>query len=138
MILVEVDHFKKVNDELGHETGNCVLQKIAKRFSASLRKYDGIGRYGAEEFLLVMPGCDLATTSRRANLIRELISSTHIRTPVKPTTVTVSMGVAVAESATSSELLLRRADLALYQAKRNGRNRVEQTVATAGEAVGRA
>ena len=58
------------------------------------------------------------------------------RTPVKPTTV--SIGVAVAESATSSESLLRRADLALYQAKRNGRNRAEETVATAGEAVGRA
>ena len=80
-----------------------------------------------------MPGWDLATTSRRANLIRELISSTQIRTPVQTTTVTVSMGVAVAESATSSESLLRRADLALYQAKRNRRNRVEETVATAGE-----
>jgi diguanylate cyclase (GGDEF)-like protein len=131
------DHFKKVNDELGHETGDYVLQEIAKRFSASLREYDGIGHYSGEEFLLVMPGCALATTSRRANLITELISSRQIRTPVKPTTVTVSMGVAVAESATSSESLLRRADLALYQAKRNGRT-VLRTVATAGEAVERA
>jgi two-component system cell cycle response regulator len=138
VILVDVDHFKNVNDELGHETGDCVLKELAKRFSTSLREYDGIGRYGGEEFLLVMPGCDLATTSRRANLIRELISSTQIRTPLGETTVTVSMGVAVAESATSSESLLRRADLALYQAKRNGRNRVEESVATAGEAVGRA
>jgi diguanylate cyclase (GGDEF)-like protein len=137
VILVDIDHFKKVNDELGHEAGDYVLQEIAKRFSASLREYDGIGRYGGEEFLLVMPGCDLATTSRRANLIRELISSTQIRTPVRQTTVTVSMGVAVAESATSSESLLHRADLALYQAKRNGRDRVEETIATAGEAVER-
>ena len=138
VILADVDHFKKVNDELGHETGDYVLQEIAKRFSASLREYDGVGRYGGEEFLLVMPGCDLTTTMRRANLIRELISSTPIRTPLKLTTVTVSMGVAVAEPTTISELLLRRADLALYQAKRNGRNRVEEAVDIAGEVVGRA
>jgi len=139
VILVDVDHFKKVNDDLGHETGDCVLQEIAKRFSASLREYDGVGRYGGEEFLLVLPGCDLATTVRRANVIRELISSKPIPTPLRITTVTVSMGVAAAEGPTNSESLLRSADLALYQAKRNGRNRVEaKTVATAGKAIGRA
>jgi diguanylate cyclase (GGDEF)-like protein len=133
VILVDVDHFKKVNDELGHETGDYVLQELAKRFSASLREYDGVGRYGGEEFLLVMPGCDLATTVRRANVIRELIASAPIRTPLRSTTVTVSMGVAVSEPTTNSESLLRCADLALYQAKRNGRNRVEETaVAAAG------
>jgi len=127
VILVDVDHFKKVNDELGHETGDYVLQEIAKRLSASLREYDGVGRYGGEEFLLVMPGCDLATTVRRANVIRELISGTPIRTPLRTTTVTASMGVAVAEPLANAESLLRRADLALYQAKRNGRDRVEET-----------
>ncbi len=132
VILVDVDHFKNVNDQLGHETGDHVLQEIATRLSVSLREYDGVGRYGGEEFLLVMPGCDLATTVRRANVIRELISNTPIHTPFRETAVTVSMGVAVAESATTSELILRRADLALYEAKRNGRNRVEeQTSATA-------
>jgi len=58
VILVDLDHFKNVNDELGQETGDYVLREIAKRFSASLREYDGIGRYGGEEFLLVMPGCE--------------------------------------------------------------------------------
>jgi two-component system, cell cycle response regulator len=136
VILVDVDHFKKVNDELGHEAGDYVLQEIAKRFSASLREYDGVGRYGGEEFLLVMPGCDLETTVRRANLIREAISSPGIRAPLKLTTVTVSMGAAVAEPTMNSESLLRHADLALYQAKRNGRNRVEQAVTASVEAVG--
>jgi two-component system, cell cycle response regulator len=131
IVLVDVDHFKKVNDELGHETGDCVLKEITKRFSDSLREYDGIGRYGGEEFLLVIPGCDLATTLRRANQIRELISSQPIHTPLGAKTVTVSMGATVAESSTTSELLLRRADTALYQAKRNGRNRVEQATCAA-------
>ena len=139
VILVDVDHFKKVNDELGHETGDYVLQEIAKRFSASLREYDGVGRYGGEEFLLVLPGCDLATTVRRANVIRELISSTAIRTPLRTTTVTVSMGAAVVDPTTNAESLLRRADRALYQAKRSGRNRVEDmTNAAVGEVVRRA
>jgi two-component system, cell cycle response regulator len=139
VILIDVDHFKKVNDELGHEAGDCVLQEIAKQFSASLREYDGVGRYGGEEFLLVLPGCDLATTIRRANAIRELISKKPIRTSQAATRVTVSMGVAVAGSSSNLESLLRRADIALFKAKRNGRNRVEEmTVATAGEVVGQA
>lgn len=131
IVLVDVDHFKKVNDEFGHETGDCVLKEITKRFSSSLREYDGIGRYGGEEFLLVIPGCDLATSVRRANQIRELISSRPIPTPAGATTASVSMGVTVAESSTNAELLLRNADAALYRAKRNGRNRVEQAVSTA-------
>jgi two-component system cell cycle response regulator len=135
IVLVDVDHFKKVNDEFGHEAGDRVLMEITKRLSASLREYDGIGRYGGEEFLLVIPGSDLATTVRRANQIRELISSQPVSTAVGATTVTVSMGVAVAESSTNVELLLGRADTALYQAKRNGRNRVEQAITALVESV---
>jgi len=129
VILVDVDHFKKVNDELGHETGDYVLQGIAKRLSASVREYDGVGRYGGEEFLMVMPGCDLPTMVRRANVIRESISSAPIESPLGTSSVTVSMGVAVVDPSTNSESLLRRADIALYQAKRNGRNRVEDMTA---------
>lgn len=129
IILVDVDNFKKVNDELGHETGDCVLQEIAKRFSSGLREYDGVGRYGGEEFLLVLPGCDLETTVKRANVVRKLISSKAILTPLGQTVVTVSMGVTVAQSSGNAESLLRIADTALYQAKRNGRNRVEEAVA---------
>jgi diguanylate cyclase (GGDEF)-like protein len=125
IVLVDVDHFKKVNDEFGHGAGDCVLKEITKRLSVSLREYDGVGRYGGEEFLLVIPGCDLATTVRRANQIRELISSQPIQTILGPMTITVSMGATMGESSTNSELLLRQADTALYQAKRSGRNRVE-------------
>jgi two-component system, cell cycle response regulator len=129
IVIVDVDHFKKVNDQFGHAAGDCVLKEIAERLAASLREYDGVGRYGGEEFLLVIPGCDLATTVRRANQIRELISSKPIPTPAGATSVTLSMGATVAESSTNSEQLVHCADLALYQAKHNGRNRVEHAAA---------
>lgn len=134
--LVDVDHFKKVNDDLGHETGDVVLKEVTERLTCSLREYDGVGRYGGEEFLLVIPGCDLATTTRRANQIRELVSAKPIVTPQGSVLVTVSMGVTVAQSSTNGELLLRGADTALYQAKRNGRNRVEQAIPLAAAAAG--
>jgi len=135
VILVDIDHFKKINDELGHETGDYVLLEIAKRLTANVREYDGVGRYGGEEFLLVIPGCDLATTVRRANLIKEAISSAPIETPFKAPRVTASMGVAVVKTSTNSESLLRSADEALYQAKRNGRNRVESVTFPRAERV---
>ncbi len=128
VVLLDVDHFKRVNDELGHETGDFVLREIARRLSSTGREYDGIGRYGGEEFLLVIPGCDLETGFKKADRVRKLIEATPIPTPQGAITVTASMGVAVAEPGTSSELLLRWADAALYQAKRNGRNRVERSV----------
>src|ERR1700722_1908251 len=130
IVLVDVDHFKKVNDGFGHETGDIVLKEVTQRLTCSLREYDGVGRYGGEEFLLVIPGCDLATTVRRANQIRELVSTKPIVTPHGSVTVTVSMGATTAQSSTNSELLLREADSALYQAKRNGRNRVEEAAAS--------
>ena len=130
IILADVDHFKRINDELGHQTGDCVLTEIAKRFSECLRVYDGVGRYGGEEFLIVMPGCDLATIVRRANELRDSISSKSIRSLRGASTITVSMGAGVAESSTNVEMLLQSADVALYRAKRNGRNRVEEAANT--------
>jgi two-component system cell cycle response regulator len=126
IVLVDVDHFKKVNDGFGHETGDYVLKEVTQRLTSSLREYDGVGRYGGEEFLLIIPGCDLVTTVRRANQIKALVSDKPILSPAGEMNVTVSMGVTVAESSTNADMLLHRADTALYQAKRNGRNRVEQ------------
>jgi len=125
VVLADVDHFKKVNDQFGHGAGDSVLREVAKRLGSSLREYDGVGRYGGEEFLLVIPGCDLATTVRRANQIRELISSQPISTPSGTTIVTISMGATGTESAADAEQVVRRADLSLYEAKHKGRNRVE-------------
>jgi len=133
LILVDVDHFKQVNDRFGHQAGDLVLQELSKRFMKNLREYDGVGRYGGEEFLLILPGCDLPTATRRANEIRTLISNESILPGPPLTPVTVSMGVAVAESSEPLESLLHRTDEALYRAKRNGRNRVESS--TVGLAV---
>src|SRR5579864_3536280 len=125
LILVDVDHFKKVNDQFGHQAGDLVLQEIARRFSLCVREYDGIGRYGGEEFLLILTGCDMAITARRADQIRVAISSEPIPWSQGRIPVSVSMGVSVAEPSEDIELLLRRTDSTLYQAKKNGRNRIE-------------
>jgi len=125
VILVDVDNFKQINDKLGHQAGDRVLVELAGRFSKNLREYDGVGRYGGEEFLLIVPGCDLAITTRRANEIRVLVSSEPVVSDSIATPITVSMGVALAEPSETVESLLHRADTALYLAKRNGRNRVE-------------
>jgi diguanylate cyclase (GGDEF)-like protein len=127
VVLVDVDHFKNINDELGHHVGDLVLTELAKRFSRSLREYDGVGRYGGEEFLLVMSGCDLATATRRANEIRTSLLIEPLASAAGAGAVTVSMGVALAEPGETVEDLLRRADEALYRAKRGGRNRVESS-----------
>jgi diguanylate cyclase (GGDEF)-like protein len=83
--------------------------------------------------LLVIPGCDLLTTLRRGNQFKELISNQKVSTPCGAIDITISMGITMAESGANLELLLRRADAALYKAKRDGRNRVEQSIPAAAE-----
>jgi len=127
VILADIDHFKNVNDSLGHPAGDAVLREVAGRLKSDLRVYDGAGRYGGEEFLLILPGCDLATTVRRAEEIGRKVSATRVRSPKGVVQVTVSMGVSCAagDRNPNIEVLLNEADVALYRAKENGRNRVE-------------
>jgi two-component system cell cycle response regulator len=127
IILADIDHFKSINDSFGHLAGDIVLTEVAKRLKSDLRVYDGAGRYVGEEFLLILPGCDLATTIRRAETIRHLVSAEVIMIGKEAKKVTVSMGATVAESDKKSTVasLLCEADLALYCAKQNGRDRVE-------------
>ena len=127
VILGDLDHFKKVNDTHGHPFGDEVLREIGRRLRSRLRIYDGVGRYGGEEFLLVLPGCNLRVAIERANKLREVIAATSIKSGEMETTINISMGVAVSEDAGAkeAEALLNRADRALYAAKENGRNRVE-------------
>lgn len=127
VILGDIDHFKKVNDSHGHLFGDEALQEIARRLHSKLRVYDGVGRYGGEEFLLVLPACDLEDAMQRANELREVISERPVVSGDVQRPITMSMGVSVSECIGVKEVegLLHRADTALYAAKEKGRNRVE-------------
>ncbi len=127
VILGDVDHFKNVNDTEGHLFGDEALQEISRRLHSKLRVYDGVGRYGGEEFLLVLPACDLEDAILRANELREVIGNTPVVSGETARSITMSMGIAVSQCIGPKEVetLLKRADTALYAAKEKGRNRVE-------------
>ncbi len=126
--LVDIDHFKSVNDEMGHLFGDEVLKEVGKRFQAKLRLYDFVGRYGGEEFLLICPGCDWTSAHVRMDAIRESVCSAPMSAMGKYRKVTTSIGIATWDQTDelNVNVLLNRADHALYEAKRNGRNRVHQ------------
>jgi len=127
IILADIDHFKRVNDTLGHAAGDEVLKQVACRLKADLRPYDLVGRYGGEEFILILPGCPLEIGARRADEIRKLVGKDPISTQFGATSATVSMGVtatSLTRDGTVAELL-HEADMSLYAAKKNGRNRIE-------------
>ncbi len=133
IILADVDHFKQINDSLGHAAGDEVLKEIARRLKSELRPYDVVGRYGGEEFLLILPNCNLVTAIRRADEIRFLVSRDVILTPLAKIPVTMSMGITVTHSGFDTmEDLLQQADVALYRAKQNGRNCVQGLEETEG------
>jgi two-component system cell cycle response regulator len=133
VILGDIDHFKNVNDTLGHLFGDEALREIGRRLRAQLRVYDGVGRYGGEEFLMILPNCDLPNAVLRANELRESIGSTPVLCAGEERLITMSMGVAVSECEGKNEVevLLNHADAGLYAAKEKGRNRVEHFTAGA-------
>jgi diguanylate cyclase (GGDEF)-like protein len=127
VILADIDHFKRVNDTLGHVAGDEVLKEVGQRLKSDLRPYDIVGRYGGEEFLIILPGCDLANGLRRADEIRVQFGKDPFLTSYGTASATISMGVTVTTlcpKGTVTEILCQ-ADAALYGAKEHGRNRVE-------------
>jgi len=110
----------------GIHHGDMVLQEVARRLSSAVRGYDAVGRYGGEEFLILLNDCEESVLSARADEIRTLVSSTPVRANQRLVSVTMSIGAAtfeVHDAASSIEQVLAKADAALYQAKRQGRNR---------------
>lgn len=127
VLLLDIDHFKKVNDTYGHMVGDTVLQKVAERLSAGIRAYDWLGRYGGEEFIVLLANCNAETVQLCAERIREIVAAEPVNTLSGPLKITVSVGAALCpqDDAATPEESLQLADTALYRAKQNGRNRIE-------------
>ena len=124
ILMGDLDHFKKINDTYGHLAGDDVLRETARRLLASVRAYDFVGRYGGEEFLIVLNNCDPGFSLRRAEDIRKIIEAQPVQTSSGPIRVTMSVGLLLSQEwgLQPVEALLREVDAALYAAKQAGRN----------------
>jgi diguanylate cyclase (GGDEF)-like protein len=126
VLMLDIDHFKAINDELGHLAGDAVLRDMARILREGLRSVDSVGRYGGEEFVLILPQTRPPEARQTAERLRQEIARHEFKTGDRITHITVSVGVATfpSDDVDSASTLLRQADLALYRAKEQGRNRV--------------
>ncbi|HEY7303029.1 MAG TPA: diguanylate cyclase [Bryobacteraceae bacterium] len=126
IILLDIDHFKKINDTYGHFAGDAVLRETAGRLRGNMRPYDQVGRYGGEEFLVVLPNCDLEQAKVQAERMRQKLQSGAMLVDGSELHVSASFGVTVSDaSERDPSLFVRVADEALYRAKASGRNCVQ-------------
>jgi diguanylate cyclase (GGDEF)-like protein len=124
-IMLDIDHFKQVNDKFSHAVGDEVLKELANRFKVHLRESDLLGRYGGEEFAVLLPETDVVEAYRIAERLQVAISDTPVETRRGPVAISISLGITGAQNgATDLAVLLDRADSAMYQAKLFGRNRI--------------
>ncbi len=132
IIIMDIDHFKRVNDNFGHQVGDLVLQEFSNILVKLCRSYDFIGRYGGEEFIVCLPGADKWNTYQIAERIRSTIENKKTLLPNKESSVsiTASFGIASMEPGQikSADKLINEADEALYRAKAQGRNRIEMYI----------
>ena len=126
LLLLDIDHFKQANDSLGHQGGDEVLKHFVRTLSANLRSNEPLGRYGGEEFIILLRDVDADSARITAERLRQCVAEAPYRHSQGDYPITTSIGHATAHSQESLEQLLQRADTALYRAKREGRNRVEQ------------
>lgn len=124
VVIIDLDHFKCINDFFGHDAGDRVLKAVAATLRGTLRDVDSVGRFGGEEFLALLPNTNLSGALSWAERARKAIE-THGYHELQGQMVTASFGVAELRAGEKVDSLLRRADMALYQAKQRGRNRVE-------------
>jgi two-component system cell cycle response regulator len=126
VVMADIDFFKNVNDRYGHAAGDLLLGSVATRMRSVLRQYDRIGRYGGEEFLVVLPNCDVQVARQIAERIRAAVAASPVVAGGISLAVSVSLGVAwAAQPPENPSGLIDAADQALYRAKAAGRNRVE-------------
>jgi diguanylate cyclase (GGDEF)-like protein/PAS domain S-box-containing protein len=129
LIMLDIDYFKKVNDHYGHLIGDDVLKRIADIIRQNIRDVDSLGRFGGEEFIVILPKTDLPSCKIIAERLRQAVESAEMKDGANHSfKVTISLGLSGYEESDDESSLLSRADTALYKAKENGRNRVEIVV----------
>ncbi|HQU78095.1 MAG TPA: GGDEF domain-containing protein [Azonexus sp.] len=124
VLMADLDYFKNVNDTYGHLVGDMVLRHTAKRIRAAVRDFDIAGRFGGEEFTVILKNTDISLAQVVAERIRDEIGSTPMHVKGANISITISLGGAMMRQGETKEALLGRADTALYEAKQAGRNRV--------------
>lgn len=124
MLAIDIDHFKRINDQYGHETGDAALRSVAYALAAFMRKPDIMARLGGEEFIALLANTNWEDAWVIAERLRMLVEDLHVVTDRYNLRVTASFGIAVLEAEDTFETVVRRADHALYAAKLAGRNRV--------------
>jgi len=127
LIMADIDHFKQINDTYGHRGGDALLSQLSDRLVRKLRKYDTVGRYGGEEFLIVLPEPLASSSEFVAERLRQAIAEEPFQIERQMVPITMSFGAVAATPGqqVTADILVRAADKALYQAKAKGRNRVE-------------
>ncbi len=122
VVMADLDHFKDVNDTYGHLVGDKVLMEVSRRLRAALRGFDRVGRYGGEEFLLILHNATPTSMKHVAERVRKRITDNPVKLPDLSLKVTMSMGVTMIRSGETAEDVIARADAALYAAKKAGRD----------------
>ncbi len=125
LVMIDIDHFKRINDDHGHNAGDVVLKQVSALLLKSVREIDTVSRFGGEEFMVILPSTDSSSAKVVAERMRDMIASFPFQDINRPITVSIGIAGMPDERLRNEDLMIRCADIALYRAKQSGRNRVE-------------